>query len=202
MRMRSVIFAVLAAGLVTTGACASAATSTLSSSPDMAGQRVVMSASWAAETALNMKALGQAATQVVSGVVESLGSPEMVTLSEGYEAGTTVVYSDATIRTDRSLKGQATKKDGRVSVRLLGGTVDGYTFVYEDEAQLAEGEQVILFLTDSPNPLYPRDKDFQYAVLWGLHGAFRMQGDIGTRSERIPADYRSMPKTEIEDSVR
>ena len=193
---------ILALVLITAGGCASSTAGTLSTPSAMQGQTVVMSPSWAAEKVLDMKALGRSATRVVSGVVESIGSPQAATFAEGPEAGVTVVYSDATIRVDRSLKGQAAAKAERVSVRLLGGTVDGYTFIYEDEAQLADGDQVIVFLTTSPGPLYPQDGDFQYAALWGMHGAFRMQDNVGIRSAAIPADKRNVSLTEIEESVR
>lgn len=200
--MRSVLFAILAFALVVAGGCANSTTGIFSSSLDSQGKTVVLSASWAAETVLDMKALGRNATLVVSGVVESVSPSKTETLSEGYEVGSTVVYSDAIIRPDRSIKGDTVKKNESISVRLLGGTVNGYTFVYEDEAQLTEGEHVVLFLTDSPDPLYPLDNGFQYAVLWGIHGAFHIQGDIGTRSTNIPAGHRDKTLNEIEESVR
>ncbi len=201
MIMRSVLLTILAFGAIAAGGCAGSATDALSISPDLQGTTVVMSASWPTDV-LDIKALGRSATRVVSGVVKSVDPPRMATLTEGPEAGVTVVYSDAIVQTDRSLKGQAAKKAELISVRLLGGTVDGYTFVYEDEAKLAEGDRVVVFLTDSPDPLYPRDEGFQYAALWGMHGAFRIQNDIGIRSADIPADQRSIPLTEIEASVR
>lgn len=200
--MRSVLLAILAFALVTAGACTDSITGPSSTPSDLQGTKVVIGASWAAETALNMKALGSTAARVVSGVVESVSPPKVATLSEGYEAGSKVVYSDAIVRLERALKGNAVDKNESISVRLLGGTFDGYTFVYEDEAQLTKGDHVVLFLTNSPNPYYPRDNGFQYAVLWGMHGAFRMQGDLGTRSAEIPADQRDKTLTEIEESVR
>ena len=199
--MRIVLLAILAVALVVTAGCASSTAGTSSTSLDLQGQTYVISASWPGK-ALDMKELGRAATLVISGVVESKSQPTVETLTEGLEAGRAVVYADALIRPDRSLKGKSVKTDETVSVRLLGGTVDGYTLAWDDEAELTEGDHVVLFLTDNPNPFYPRDNGFQYAVLWAMHGAFRIQGDIATRSDHIPAEHRQKSLTDIEDSVR
>lgn len=202
MKTRCVFSAILTLVCVSAAGCAHSTADTTAVPSGLQGQTVVMDPSWAAEQVLDMKALGRSAVRVISGVVESVGPHQLATFSEGPEAGVTVVYSDATIRVDRTLRGEAAAKAERVSVRLLGGTVDGYAFVYHDEAQLTQGDQVIVFLTDDPGPLYPQDGDFQYAVLWGMHGAFRVEGDVGVRSDAIPADKRDVPLTEIEESVR
>jgi hypothetical protein len=202
MRTKNLLLAISTIVLVAVGGCGGSTAGTLSSPSATQAETLVMSPSWAAEKVLDMNELGRNATRVVSGVVESVGPSQPATLAEGPEAGVAVVYADAIIRVDRALKGEAAGKAERVAVRLLGGTVDGYTFVYEDEAELREGDRVILFLTDDPGPLYPHDGGFQYAVLWGMHGAFRIEGDVGVRSDRIPADKRDVPLTEIEESVR
>jgi hypothetical protein len=199
--MRVVLLAILALALVVTAGCASSTVDTSSTSLDLGRQTYVISASWP-EKSLDMKELGRAATLVVSGVVVSKGQPTVETLTEGPEAGRAVVYADAMIRPDRVLKGRPVETDETVSVRLLGGTVDGYTLAWDDEAELTEGDHVVLFLTDSPNQFYPRDNGFQCAVLWAMHGAFRIQGDIATRSDHIPAEHRQKSMTDIADSVR
>jgi hypothetical protein len=202
MNMRSALLLVLAIGLAVAAGCGGPDAGPSSRASDLQGQTVVVSPTWAAEEVLDMRAMGSRATRVVTGVVESVDAPQAVTLTEGFESGITVVYSDATIRVDRSLKGEAAKEAERVSVRVLGGTVDDYTFVYEDEAKLGVGDPVVLFLTDNPDSFYPRDAELQYAVLWGMHGAFHVKDGTGCRSAGIPADKRNVPMTVIEESVR
>lgn len=197
-----VLLAVLALGLVGVAGCEGQATEAPGVADELKGQTVVASPSWAADGVLDMKAMGRRATRVVTGVVESVGPPQAAILVGGFEDGITVVYSDATVLLNGSMKGKSAEESERIAVRLLGGTLSDYTFRYEDEAQMSAGDRVVLFLTDNPDTLYPRDNGFQYAVLWGVHGAFRMKGNLGTRGAGIPAEHRDVPLSDIEASVQ
>jgi hypothetical protein len=159
-----VLLAVLALGLVGVAGCEGQATEAPGVADELKGQTVVASPSWAADEVLDMKAMGRRATRVVTGVVESVGPPQAAILVGGFEDGITVVYSDATVLLNGSMKGKSAEESERIAVRLLGGTLSDYTFRYEDEAQMSAGDRVVLFLTDNPDTLYPRDIQSEFDV--------------------------------------
>ena len=64
------------------------------------------------------------------------------------------IYTVTKVRVSETLKGDATK-DRVLTVRQLGGTVDGISQIIAGNAKLADGEEVIVFLRRDPEePLH------------------------------------------------
>jgi hypothetical protein len=86
---------------------------------------------------LDLKQLSQRADRVVVGTVERSVS--------SWTADHSAIYTEVTVRVDHSVKGAA-KPGERVVVQREGGTVNGIGMRVFGAAELAVGEEVVLFL--------------------------------------------------------
>jgi hypothetical protein len=112
-------------------------------------------------TYMDTEALVRLSSVIVRGEVESIVSRP--------DASPTRVHTDVTIRVAESLKGAAGQE--RITLKLLGGSVDGYEGVVSGAPVFGKGERVLVFLTVTKKGAL---------TVTGLHqGKFRIQSEGG-----------------------
>jgi len=176
--------------IVPTG-CSPESSDTRFSSEAAAPQTTVISASWATEEVFSLDSQASAAELVVQGTVLSLGTVASDPESDAESEDRIIIYRDVTIRVEEVLKGGAVV-GSTINARVLGGTIGGSTLVVEGEPEFEAGEKVVVFLTSRPDPLVPRGDDFQYSVVYGMHGKYRLEGANCVRSDAVPAPERTV----------
>jgi hypothetical protein len=99
-------------------------------------------------------------------------------------------YRDVYVEVDRCLKGAYEPGETATVRYFANGTVDGVLYEYNLALEFAEGEQVLLMISDSLLDGVP-------LVTASESGKFVLEGDIARR-ESAPPEYLSVPVSEIE----
>lgn len=122
---------------------------------------------------MSMEDLVNKSTLVVHGRVSGRSDAFKFSPSRaGSSAGYTEIYTDVYFEPIRILKGEA--EQDQLSIRILGGTVDGVTCISDSEPKLTDGTEYVLFL-DTPQE---NDSGDKYYYVCGIdQGAFKKSGD-------------------------
>jgi len=165
---------------------------------------IVYHSLYAAEEVNDIARLTERSALVIEGHVDGVESlmrgasrPVSGTASE-------MVYQDFLVRIARVLKGSDRSEGDVVRVRVLGGTTDGLTVSMGDSApRLAVGEDVLLFLSDTPTPECPSGQGFQYLVYADGFGSFTVRGGLAVRDADATQASASagVSITELRDQV-
>jgi hypothetical protein len=116
---------------------------------------------------------------------DAIVQARVVQRASAYDPATGLIHTDVTLEVLETWKG-APAVDGRITVRVLGGEVDGIGMRREHEPTFADGETAVVFLVATPS------------ARWGVQhleqGKFRLEnGQIhDARGHRTPvAEFKA-----------
>lgn len=140
----------------------------------------------------SLKALVQSSDRIVADVIR-IGETveETVNLNpEGDPARIVCTYLE--IEPTEHLKGTPTEK---LTVRLLGGFINGYAIIDADAPPIVDGEQAMLFLAKSEMPK-KGSSDEVYRLPYAIYGKFRIEEKDSQRVVKLPLPAQTLGITD------
>jgi hypothetical protein len=164
----------------------------------------VTSSSWPSEV-LSISFLDNHSESVVEGhVMEILPSrwntpdgrkPTLSDAGSAFKADS--IYTDVIIKVDKNVKGST---PATLIVRTLGGQVEDYSNIVEDEAKFELGENVLLFLTKE-DPFTDNSAGAHYRITSWKFGKFSITKDNQAVRHDIPPEHQRIPLETLLNSI-